>query len=127
MGNTKRGKNEGSIRERKDGRFEVRVTSGIDFSTGKSKRISYYANTRAEATKILHSAEYDIHFNQHIDPTSITFLDWLRTWLETYMKQSLKQSTYVSELQRIYRKSYFQSFSDNKAERCNHTTSPGFL
>ena len=63
MGNTKRGKNEGSIRERKDGRFEVRVTSGIDFSTGKSKRISYYANTRAEATKILHSAEYDIHFN----------------------------------------------------------------
>lgn len=55
MGNTKRGKNEGSIRERKDGRFEVRVTSGIDFSTGRSKRISYYANTRAEATKILHS------------------------------------------------------------------------
>lgn len=96
MGNTKRGKNEGSIRERKDGRFEVRVTSGIDFSTGRSKRISYYANTRAEATKILHSAEYDIHFNQHVDPTSITFLDWLRTWLETYMKQSLKQSMYVS-------------------------------
>ena len=119
MGNTKRGKNEGSIRERKDGRFEVRVTSGIDFSTGRSKRISYYANTRAEATKILHSAEYDIHFNQHVDPTSITFLDWLRTWLETYMKQSLKQ--------RIYRKSYCQSFSDNKTERCNHTTSPGFL
>lgn len=26
MGNTKRGENEGSIRERKDGRFEVRVT-----------------------------------------------------------------------------------------------------
>jgi hypothetical protein len=39
----RRGKNEGSIRERKDGRFEVRVTAGIDFETGKAKRISSQA------------------------------------------------------------------------------------
>ena len=54
MGKTKRGHNEGSIRERKDGRFEVRVTAGIDFETGKPKRISYYANTKAEDVKLLH-------------------------------------------------------------------------
>lgn len=63
------GHNEGSIRQRKDGLWEVRVTAGIDFATGKSKRISYYAKTRAEATKLLHEKEYDIHFKNHIDPT----------------------------------------------------------
>ena len=47
----KRAKNEGSIRERKDGRFEVHVTAGYDFKTSKSKRISYYTKTKAEAVK----------------------------------------------------------------------------
>ena len=70
MGNTKRGHNEGNIKERKDGRFEVRVTTGTDFETGKQKRISYYAKTKAEAIKILHEQEYKIHFQEHIDPTA---------------------------------------------------------
>ena len=88
--------NEGSIRERKDGRFEVRVTSGIDFETGKPKRISYYTKTKAEAVKKLHEEEYKLHFQEHVDPTSTKLIDWLRLWLETYMRNSLKQSTYVS-------------------------------
>ena len=92
----KRAKNEGSIRERKDGRFEVRVTAGYDFKTGKSKRISYYTKTKAEAVKKLHEEEYNIHFNNYIDPTSTKLIDWLRLWLEKYMKNSLKQSTYTS-------------------------------
>ena len=92
----KRAKNEGSIRERKDGRFEVRVTAGYDFKTSKSKRISYYTKTKAEAVKKLHEEEYNIHFNNYIDPTSTKLIDWLRLWLEKYMKNSLKQSTYTS-------------------------------
>ena len=88
--------NEGSIRQRSDGRFEVRVTSGIDFETGKPKRISYYAKTKAEAVKKLQEEEYKLHFQKHVDPTSTKFIDWLRLWLETYMRNSLKQSTYVS-------------------------------
>lgn len=96
MTTKKRGHNEGNIRERSDGRFEVRVTAGIDFATGKTKRISYYAKTRAEATKILHEEEYKIHITEMVDPTSTKLIDWLRIWLETYMKNSLKQSTYTS-------------------------------
>ena len=92
----KRGHNEGSIKERKDGRYEVRVTAGYDFETGKQKRISYYARTKSEAIQKLHEEEYKIHFQKQVDPTSTTFLDWLRLWLETYMKNTLKQSTYVS-------------------------------
>lgn len=96
MNTKKRGHNEGSIKERKDGRYEVRVTAGYDFETGKQKRISYYTRTKADAIQKLHEEEYKIHFQQQVDPTSTTFLDWLRLWLETYMKNTLKQSTYVS-------------------------------
>lgn len=96
MKSKKRGQNEGSIRERKDGRFEVRVTAGYDFETGKSKRISYYTKTKAEAVKKLHEEEYKIHFQEQVDPTSTKLIDWLRLWLETYMRNTLKQSTYVS-------------------------------
>lgn len=93
---TRRNNNEGSIRERKDGRFEVRVTAGFDFSTGKRKRISYYEKTKADAVRKLQEEEYKIHFRNLVDPTSTKLIDWLRMWLETYMKNSLKQSTYVS-------------------------------
>lgn len=96
MNTKKRGHNEGSIKERKDGRYEVRVTAGYDFETGKQKRISYYTRTKSEAIQKLHEEEYKIHFQQQVDPTFTTFLDWLRLWLETYMKNTLKQSTYVS-------------------------------
>lgn len=96
MSKTKRGHNEGSIRQRDDGRWEIRVTAGTDFKTGKSKRTSYYAKTKAEAVKILHEAEYNIHINEMIDSTSTKLIDWLRIWLETYMRNSLKQSTYTS-------------------------------
>ena len=96
MERKKRNHNEGSIRERSDGRFEIRVTAGYNFETGKSKRISYYTKTKAEAIQKLHEEEYKIHFQKHVDPTSTTFLDWLRLWLETYMKNKVKQSTYVS-------------------------------
>lgn len=96
MKTKKRGQNEGSIKERKDGRFEVRVTAGYDFETGKPKRISYYTKTKAEAVKKLHEEEYRIHFQEQVDPTSTTLIDWLRLWLETYMRNTLKQSTYVS-------------------------------
>ncbi len=96
MSKTKRGHNEGSIRQRSDGRFEVRVTAGTDFATGKPKRTSYYAKTKAEAIKLLHEVEYNIHINEMVDPTSTKLIDWLRIWLETYMKNSLKQSTYTS-------------------------------
>ena len=43
---------EGTIRQRKDGLYEVRFSSKPDLATGKKKRISKYAKTRAEAIKI---------------------------------------------------------------------------
>ena len=54
----RRANNEGSIRERADGRFEVRITQGVDFATGQPKRLSRYAPTKAEAVKLLQKLSY---------------------------------------------------------------------
>lgn len=108
-----RGHNEGNIKQRKDGRWEVRATAGIDFKTGKPKRISRYAATKAEAKKLLHELEYQIHCTEMVDPTSITLVNWLNLWLETYMRHNLKQSTYTSYATYIH-KHYEPSFPTMK-------------
>lgn len=90
-----RANGEGNIRHRADGRWEVRVTIGIDFATGKPKRISRYASTQEEAVKILNELSYI----KDIAPSTfdnITLGKWLDLCLEVYMKNSLKQSTYNS-------------------------------
>ena len=49
----RRGHNEGNIRQRTDGRWEVRLSAGIDYKTGKPRRTSTCCNTRQEAIAIL--------------------------------------------------------------------------
>lgn len=92
----RRAKNEGSIRQRSDGRWEARATGSIDYRTGKPKRISVYGKTKSEVISKLRELEYDIHNRKAIDPTSTKFVDWLAYWLETYKRNNIKQSTYVS-------------------------------
>ena len=90
-----RANKEGNIRQRPDGRWEVRVTVGIDYATGKPKRVSRYTDTQEEAVKLLHelSVLRDSAPNAF---SSITLGEWLDMCLEVYMKRSLKQSTYIS-------------------------------
>lgn len=91
----KRANKEGNIRLRADGRWEVRVTIGIDFATGEPKRVSRYASTQEEAVKLLH----ELSFIRDTSPKNfqtITLGEWLDLCLEVYMKNSLKQSTYLS-------------------------------
>lgn len=90
-----RASREGNIRQRSDGRWEVRITLGIDFATGEPKRISRYAATKAEAVKLLHQ----LSFMRDTTPNrfhTITLGEWLDMCLEVYMKHTLKQSTYNS-------------------------------
>ena len=90
-----RANGEGNIRQRTDGRWEVRVTIGIDFSTGEPKRISRYASTQEEAVKILHETSF-LRDTTPKNFQTITLGEWLDLCLEVYMKNSLKQSTYLS-------------------------------
>lgn len=86
---------EGNIRQRPDGRWEVRVTLGNDFAAGESKRISRYASSQDEAVKLLH----ELSFLRDTVPKSFQSIklgEWLTFCLEVYMKPSIKQSTYSS-------------------------------
>ena len=90
-----RANGEGNIRQRADGRWEVRITIGIDFATGEPNRISRYAATQDEAVKLLHELSY-IRDTSPKNFETITLGEWLDLCLEVYMKNSLKQSTYLS-------------------------------
>ena len=93
----RRSNNEGNIKLRSDGRYEVRVTVDYDKMTGQSKRVSKYAKTKEEAVKLLNQ----MSFMNDTSPNSLTRVtsgDWLDLCLEVYMKHTLKQSTYLSYL-----------------------------
>lgn len=89
----KRGNGEGSIRKRKDGRFEVRITGT---SNGKTFRISRYAHTQEEAIQLLHTLSVTMMQTPQYFKDTITLAEWLDNWLEVYMRPGLKQSTYMS-------------------------------
>ena len=86
---------EGTIRQRKDGLYEVRITSKPDPATGKKKRISRYAKTREQALKIRSELQLQYGGNAEV-PTSLTLGEWLPHWLELYARPSVRHSTYVS-------------------------------
>ena len=86
---------EGSIRQRKDGLYEVRITSKPDPATGKQKRISKYAKTRDQAVKIRNELQLQYGSNAAA-PISLTLGEWLPHWLELYARPSVRHSTYVS-------------------------------
>lgn len=86
---------EGTIRLREDGRWEVRISGGIDFETGQPVRISKYAHTEEEAVQLLHRLSFQMGTNQ-MKISNMTLGEWLDLWLQVYMRHSLKQSTYNS-------------------------------
>lgn len=91
----RRSNGEGSIRKRKEGRYEVRTTVR-DYATGQKRSVSEYTSTREEAVKIaqrngLMAAEKP----QYLTGT-ITLAEWLDYWMQLYMKDHLKQSTRLS-------------------------------
>ena len=92
----RRGHNEGNIRQRTDGRWEVRLSAGIDYKTGKPRRTSTCCNTRQEAIAILQQQAHEVRTQGWRDPMSVTLGQWYEYWLETYMKDTVKQSTYAS-------------------------------
>ncbi len=88
-------KGEGSIRERKDGRFEVRVVVGYD-ETGKRKVKSKYAYTRPEAIDLKAKMLLETGKGQVIR-SSLTLLQWLEQYIKNQTGQ--KRETTLSKYQ----------------------------
>lgn len=93
---SKRANNEGSIRQRSDGRWEARITIGIDPKTGKPKRRSIYGSSQAEVRKQLTKLTKAIDEGTYREPNKLTVGQWLDNWLITYCHnlKPLTQSSY---------------------------------
>ncbi|WP_298022480.1 N-terminal phage integrase SAM-like domain-containing protein [uncultured Dysosmobacter sp.] len=89
----RRANGEGSIRKRKDGRWEGRYTAGRDPVTGKAIYKNVLGRTQAEVKKKLKTA---IEKNGNLDTKSgqYTVGKWLDVWMENYAKLQVRPSSH---------------------------------
>ena len=88
----RRANGEGSIRKRKDGRWEGRYTAGRDPVTGKAIYKNVLGKTQAEVKEKLKSA---IKKNSALPLAAgqYTLGQWLDTWMENYTKLQVRSSS----------------------------------
>lgn len=89
----KRGQNEGSWRQRKDGRWEGRYTVGIG-PNGNQIQKSVYGKTETEVRKKVKKALGQLEAGIYTEYSKIKLSKWLDTWLELYKKGKVKPKTY---------------------------------
>ena len=95
----------GTIRERKDGRWEGRIIIGYD-DNGKPKSKSVFAPTKTECAKKLKELQNESYHITGRLPTqaksSMSFGEWMDLWYQNYCKQTIRETTRPSYENRIY-------------------------
>ena len=99
----KRANGEGSIRKRKDGRWEGRYTAGNDPTTGKPIHKSVLAKTQSEAKEKLKQAIAEAEKLDMSRAKSYTLGAWIKLWYEVYAEPRLREKT----------KHYYLNYIDN--------------
>jgi len=89
----RRGANEGTIYQRKDGRW-VGVLH-VGYSGGKRQRKSFYGATRQEVASRLAGAVRDRQLGKSPVPERERLGDFLNRWLEDTARRSIRPSTYA--------------------------------
>ena len=92
----RRAKGEGSIRRRKDGRWEGRYTVGTDYTTGKRISKSVFGSTQAEVKDKLRTAIQENRGPAINFKGDYTVGEWLWLWFETYSKPNIRESTAIN-------------------------------
>ena len=90
----KRANGEGSIRKRKDGRWEGRYTAGHDPETGKAIYKNVLGRSQAEVKEKLKQA---IGETQALDVTKVgkyTVGQWMEVWFQDYAKIKVRPSSH---------------------------------
>lgn len=87
-----RGNGEGSIRQRKDGRWEARITIGRN-ENGSQKMKYFYGKTRKEAAEKLETYNSDTRNGIYLEPNKYTLSDWIDEWYKTYVINRVKPTT----------------------------------
>ena len=88
--------NAGTIRQRPDGRWEGRITVGINPATGKPLRRSIYGNSQAAVRKKMTAITKALDDGSYQTPSKMKAGEWFDTCLETYWKNKVKPLTYQS-------------------------------
>ncbi len=100
----KRGQNEGSIYKRTDGRWCASITLG--YEKGKTKRKSFYGETRKEVQEKMVAALRDLQQGLPVNLQKQTVEQFLDHWLGNTVKGSVRPRTYSSyeQITRLYLK-----------------------
>lgn len=98
----KRVNGEGTIRKRKNGTWECRVTVCVDPETGKQSQKSFYGRTQKEVKAKLEellaaqeAADEDSPVQESEPENDLTLNEWLDIWLADYLSD-IKIGTLVS-------------------------------
>jgi integrase len=86
----------GSIRQRPDGRWEARITTGTDPGTGKPIRRSIYGDSQAAVRKQMTAVLRELDNGTYQAPNRITVSAWFREWLDTFCANKVKPLTLQS-------------------------------
>ena len=92
----RRGNGEGSIRKRKDGRWEGRYTAGLNPDTGKPISRNVLGKTQAEVREKLKAAIKNAEDTENVDIThskQYTVEEWVTEWFDIYSKPNIREST----------------------------------
>jgi len=92
---SRRGRGEGTIRHRADGRWNGRLRF-TDPITGFSERIDFYGATRSDVVDQLAAARRRLRSRQAPRDESIALTDFLELWLEDTVKPTKRAATYRS-------------------------------
>ena len=90
----RRANGEGSIRKRKDGRWEGRYTAGRDPETGKAITKNVLAKTQKECREKLQKAIEDTAGLDLAKAGQYTVGQWLDVWFENYAKLKVRPSSH---------------------------------
>lgn len=85
----------GTIRQRKDGTWEARVTLGSDPGTGKQIRRSIYGSTQKEVRQKMTAALRDIDDGTYTEPQRMTVKKWFDEWMTLFCKHKVAPLSYT--------------------------------
>ena len=98
----KRKSGDGTVRERKDGRWEGRIVIGYDVK-GLPKTKNVLGKTKAECEKKLIALKAEIGSEKEAVSSDMEFGAWMDVWYQNYMKSTLKEHTQATYEARIYK------------------------
>lgn len=122
--NTRGAQGGGSIRQRKDGRWEARYTVGRDPGTGKQIQRSVYGATQQEVRKKLAQVTTAIDSGTYKEPCKMALGQWLDIWTADYLGGVKPSTAFLYKEQiRLYIK---PALGAVKLEALNTHTVQGF-